>query len=106
MRGGDLYLSWPVRHSLLILAKTTKGKEPSDAIAERVLTDWLKTNHADVWEFCQRQIADEVEIVQQLTPPEQQKKAKAKPKPQAAPVSEMVGADDDIPEVWPTEKQA
>lgn len=96
-RGLDVVLPWTTRHALLILAKSSGGKKLIDQIVTEVVDAWLAQNHPDVVAFVAKQMADEVELVTALTPPEQQKKAKAKPK-QAQP--EIV---DDFPN-W--EKQA
>lgn len=76
MRGGDLYLPWRVRHCLQLLAKASKGKVMSDAIASDVLEAWLQREHPQVWQFVLEQEKRELDQVELMTPPEQQKKAK------------------------------
>lgn len=75
-RGLDVVLPWTTRHALLILAKSSGGKKLIDQIVTEVVDAWLAENHPDVVAFVAKQMADEVELVTALTPPEQQKKAK------------------------------
>lgn len=103
-RGSDIILPWNIRHCLLILAKSTKGKKLSDQIVSEVMEAWLQANHPAIWQFVQEQQQREDVVIEGLAAaqPKPSTKAKTKPKPQQD--SDII---DNIPDTWPTEvKQA
>lgn len=63
-RPNSVYVSWQTHAGLGYFAKATG--EVRDAIAERILADWLQANHADIVEHMKQRHESDREFIGKL----------------------------------------
>jgi mannose/cellobiose epimerase-like protein (N-acyl-D-glucosamine 2-epimerase family) len=70
-RGTEIYVSWPTRKalSLIVLKHGQELGTNADAIAEHVLSDWIKAKHGDVAEFIAQEHLRAKEFKERLIKP-------------------------------------
>lgn len=70
LRTGEIYLDWRVRQCLRMLAQASKLNgavgTTSDAIADKVLQEWVEAKYPQLWAWVQQRQDSEQQMVQEL----------------------------------------
>lgn len=71
IRDNAVYVSWQTRKGLHYVTLALGEDQITDALAEKILSEWLKTNHPNVVEHMRRQHEADQEFKKSLKPPKQ-----------------------------------